>query len=51
MKHCPPFYDVSDDYLERRPTFRDEHLKLAWKSAEQGALLLGAAQPVRPGTA
>ena len=43
MKHYLLFYDVADDYLERRPAFRDEHLKLAWSSVEQGALLLGGA--------
>lgn len=43
MKHYLLFYDVADDYLERRPAFRDEHLKLAWSSVEQGALQLGGA--------
>ena len=43
MKHFLLFYEVSDDYLERRADFRDEHLKLAWSSVEQGALQLGGA--------
>ncbi len=30
MKHFLLFYEVSSDYLERRPQFRGEHLKLAW---------------------
>ena len=43
MKHYLLFYQVSDDDLERRAAFRDEHLKLAWSTVEQGALLLGGA--------
>ena len=43
MKHYLLFYEVADDYLERRPAFRDEHLKLAWSSVENGSLLLGGA--------
>ncbi|MET3229230.1 UNVERIFIED_ORG: uncharacterized protein YciI [Burkholderia sp. 1263] len=31
------------DYLERRGTYRDEHLKLAWAAVERGELLLGGA--------
>lgn len=42
-KHFLLFYEVSDDYLERRPAFRDEHLKLAWSAVGQGSLLLGGA--------
>lgn len=43
MRHYLLFYEVSDDYLERRPAFRDEHLKLAWSSVDKGALQLGGA--------
>jgi hypothetical protein len=32
MKHFLLFYEVSGDYLERRPKFRAEHLKLAWEA-------------------
>ncbi len=39
--HYLLFYDYTDDYLERRPQFRGEHLKLAWAAVERGELLLG----------
>lgn len=41
--HYLLFYDVSDDYLERRAAFRTEHLALAWQAAERGELVLGGA--------
>lgn len=41
--HYLLFYDVSPDYLERRALFRDEHLSLAWKAHEKGALVLAGA--------
>lgn len=41
--HYLLFYDYADDYLERRPQFRGEHLKLAWAAVERGELLLGGA--------
>jgi uncharacterized protein YciI len=37
------FYDVVEDYVERRKAFREEHLGLARQYAERGALLLGGA--------
>jgi uncharacterized protein len=37
------FYEVVDDYLERRPAFRDEHLALARAAAARGELLLAGA--------
>ncbi|WP_292932152.1 YciI-like protein [Noviherbaspirillum sp.] len=37
------FYEVSDDYLERRGTFRAEHLKLAWQAHARGELVLAGA--------
>ena len=37
------FYDVVDDYVERRAAFRDEHLGLARQYAVRGELLLGGA--------
>lgn len=43
MKHFLLFYEVSDDYLERRPDFREEHLRLAWSTVDQGSLVLGGA--------
>jgi uncharacterized protein len=41
--HYLLIYDVSDDYLERRPEFRGAHLKHAWAAAERGELLLAGA--------
>ena len=43
MKHFLLFYEVSDDYLERRPQFRAEHLKLAWEAQERGEILIAGA--------
>jgi uncharacterized protein YciI len=37
------FYELSDDYLARRPSVRDEHLTLARAASERGALLLAGA--------
>jgi uncharacterized protein YciI len=36
-------YDLADDYLERRPEFRDEHLGLARAAHERGDLALAGA--------
>ncbi|REE18893.1 MULTISPECIES: YciI-like protein [unclassified Paraburkholderia] len=36
-------YDLVSDYLERRPAYRDAHLKLAWAAVERGELLLAGA--------
>ena len=41
--HYLLFYELSDDYLERRAQFRNVHLKLAWEAAERGELVLGGA--------
>lgn len=41
--HYLLMYDLVSDYLERRATYRDEHLVLAWAAAERGELLLGGA--------
>ena len=43
MKHFLLFYEVAPDYLERRGSYRDAHLQLAWDSAERGELVLGGA--------
>ena len=43
MKHYLLFYDYAADYVERRPAFRDEHLKLARASHARGELVLGGA--------
>jgi len=41
--HYLLFYDVVDDYVERRATFRDSHLTLARQAVERGELVLGGA--------
>ena len=43
MKHFLLFYDVADDYLEKRGTYRNQHLEKAWASHGRGELLLGGA--------
>lgn len=41
--HYLLMYDLVSDYLERRATYRDEHLRLAWAAAERGELVLAGA--------
>lgn len=41
--HYLLFYEVADDYMERRAAFRNVHLKLGWEAAERGELVLGGA--------
>lgn len=41
--HYLLFYDLAPDYLERRGTYREEHLTLAWQAQERGALVLAGA--------
>lgn len=36
-------YDLSDDYLERRGEFRNEHLKLGWEAHQRGELVIAGA--------
>lgn len=43
MKHFLLFYDVVDDYAERRAAFRAEHLARAWAASAAGDLMLGGA--------
>ena len=43
MKHFLLFYDVADDYLERRAQFRSAHLEKAWAASAEGTLVLGGA--------
>jgi uncharacterized protein YciI len=43
MKHFLLFYDVGEDYAERRAQFRDAHLEKAWSSHAKGELVLGGA--------
>ena len=37
------FYDTADDYLERRPEFREAHLGHARAAVARGELVLGGA--------
>jgi len=41
--HYLLIYDAAADYLERRPAFRDEHLRLAWQAQARGELVLAGA--------
>lgn len=43
MNHYLLFYELTDDYLARRPEFRNEHLGLAWKASDRGELVLAGA--------
>jgi len=43
VKHYLLFYSFIDQYLERRPAFRDAHLAHAWRACEQGGLRLAGA--------
>lgn len=43
MKHFLLLYDVADDYLERRRSFRGAHLQQARCAQERGELVLGGA--------
>lgn len=43
MKHYLLFYDVSEDYLEKRGALRAAHLEKAWRAHEQGDLVLAGA--------
>jgi len=41
--HFLLLYDFLPDYLERRPSHRSEHLRLAWEAHRRGELLLAGA--------
>lgn len=41
--HYLMFYELADDYLERRAAYRAEHLKLAWAAQERGEIVLAGA--------
>lgn len=43
MKHFLLFYEVADDYLERRPQFRAGHLMHAWDAHARGELVVAGA--------
>lgn len=41
--HTILFYDVVDDYVERRAQFRQQHLELARQAQQRGELVLAGA--------
>lgn len=41
--HYLLFYQIVDDYVERRAAFRSLHLDHAWRAHERGELVLGGA--------
>jgi uncharacterized protein YciI len=41
--HYLLFYEVADDYVEKRALYRDKHLDMAWKASERGELVLAGA--------
>lgn len=41
--HYLLFYELADDYLERRQAFRAQHLELAQQAKESGQLILAGA--------
>jgi uncharacterized protein len=43
MRHFLLLYTTASDYLERRPAFRADHLRLAWEAQARGELLLAGA--------
>jgi hypothetical protein len=43
MKHFLLFYETAPDYLDRRPQFRSEHLRLAWDAFERGEMVVAGA--------
>ena len=43
MNYYVLFYEVVDDYLQRRTQFREEHLDLVKRLHERGEILLGGA--------
>jgi uncharacterized protein len=42
-KHYLLFYEVGEDYVSKRASFRSQHLQKAWNASERGELLLGGA--------
>jgi uncharacterized protein YciI len=41
--HYLLFYEAAEDYLARRPQFRNQHLELGWTARERGELVLAGA--------
>jgi uncharacterized protein YciI len=48
VKHYLLFYDIGEDYVQRRAAFRAAHLEKAWRAHERAELVLGGplANPV-----
>jgi len=51
MNYFALIYHLADDYMARRPQFREEHLSMAKELNAQGKLLLGGAFADPPDTA
>ncbi|SRR5258706_9024805 len=49
--HYILFYELADDYLSRRPQFREAHLQKAWQEKDLGHLVLAGALSNPPDTA
>lgn len=43
MNYYALIYHLTNDYMERRPQFREEHLNLAKESNERGEMILAGA--------
>jgi uncharacterized protein YciI len=43
VKHFLLFYEVGNDYVEKRAQFRDAHLRKAWESVARNEMVLGGA--------
>jgi uncharacterized protein len=43
MQHYLLFYEVVEDYVERRAAFREQHLAHAWAAHDRGELMLAGA--------
>jgi uncharacterized protein YciI len=41
--HYLLFYEVGEDYAQRRAAYREEHLRKAWTASDRGELILGGA--------
>ncbi len=49
MAYYALFYEVVDDFIARRASFRDEHLRLAREARARGELVLAGALADPPG--
>lgn len=51
LMHYLLFYEVVEDYVNRRAAFRAEHLRLAREAQDRGELILGGALASPPDSA